>query len=129
MLFKIDAMSDGAIIDGLSITGGSFNSTGTAYFNGSTTIPTPVQDQWIHVVIVIPASNDPITIGGGPAINVGMVAIYHDALTADKVLRLYTSYFGNTVASIGESSSVSVQESDEMYNLYDYDWQIISGGR
>lgn len=127
--FRLNSISDGVIIDGLEIVAGAFDATGTAYFNGSTTVPTPVQDQWAHAVLVGTASNDPIIIGGGPAINVGMVAVYRKALSPDEVSRLYMSYFGSPTAVLSESSSVSVQEKDEMYNLYDYDWQIISSGR
>jgi hypothetical protein len=128
--FKLNSISDGVIIDGLSISGGVFTVSGTGYFNGSTIKPAPVVNQWIHAVIVSAApSNTAITIGGGPSMSVGMVAIYRSPLASDQVSRLYASYFGKPFIQLNEASTISVHESTEMYNLYDYDWQIVSGGR
>lgn len=129
ILFNVESIDDGEIVDGLSIVSGAFDFTDTVYFNGSSTVPPPVANQWFHVVIVVPANNNSVTIGGGSQMNVAMAAVYKDALSSDEAMRLYTSYFGNVTTTVTESSALSVQESAQMYNLYDYDWQIISGGR
>jgi hypothetical protein len=128
--FKLNSNSAGDILPGLHWTGSALTMTGgTLYLNGSSSALTPGIGEWVHAVIVLSSASNVDMDLGGADLQIGMLALYNSALSANQISRLYTSYFGAPKIIIDEPSVIGVQEQADSYFLYDFDWQIISGGR
>lgn len=130
--FKFNGPETGDIVGGvMSWDGTDLSVTGaTLYLNGATSPVTLEQNEWVHTIVVLddPTTN-PIVLGSGVSIQIGLLGVYEAPLTADQVSRLYASYFGSPTVTVDEPGIISVQEVSSPYHLYDYNWQIVSGGR
>ena len=129
MKFEDDTTGD--ILPGLSWDGTDFIATGaTLYMNGETGPVSPVVGEWVHLVLVLDdPTTDDIQLGSDVNIQIGLLGLYESELSADHIARLYASYFGAPVTTVVEPGGLSVQEVSTPYHLYDYNWQIVSGGR
>jgi hypothetical protein len=108
-------------------TAPTFSLSGTTYLNGVADASALNPGAWtlVHIVAAADAAGA-ITING-PA-QVGQVAIYDYALSAQNISDIYAAYVGANAVRVGDNSVVTVSELPTAVKIYAHDWAIQGAG-